>query len=393
MLFVWRRNLSDAVLRRWNHTGLKAVRWYHELAFSGTGDPDKVLQYNRSDGAPHKLLQNYDVEVQMYHAPWNPADKNTVEGKYPSPFRHPPPQYPSIKGEDWKVAGSEGWGIVVSNQKKDSNLLPGTYVTMGYNGTGTYRSSLWLPEQALIPIERGEELANKLGHSAPLLFQLGGTALRMLNDFEQLDENDVVVQNAGNSAVGWMLSQLAAFKNIQVISLVRRGSKTEEEFSQLVAHLTQTHTSVTRVVAEEDLMENKDALKELQSTFEKDPPKLAIDAVGGPSADLLLKMLASGGTMVTYGGMSAKPVTVATPRLIFQDLKVRGYWQSRWMAQHFTKDKKKMVDDLVDGVLDDGILCPPAQTFPLSHVREALEFEAQQSHEVVRKKVVFDCRE
>jgi trans-2-enoyl-CoA reductase len=49
-------------------------------------------------------------------------------------------------------------------------------------------------------------------------------------------------------------------------------------------------------------------------------PSLALNAVGGKSAKALMKSLETGGTMVTYGGMLAEPVVVATPQLIFKDI-------------------------------------------------------------------------
>lgn len=53
-------------------------------------------------------------------------------------------------------------------------------------------------------------------------------------------------------------------------------------------------------------------------------PKLALNCVGGESATTLSKMLMPGGTIVTYGGMSMKPVSIPTPVLIFKDIKVRA---------------------------------------------------------------------
>jgi trans-2-enoyl-CoA reductase len=40
------------------------------------------------------------------------------------------------------------------------------------------------------------------------------------------------------------------------------------------------------------------------------------------------KVLAPGGTLVTYGGMSMQPVTIPTSLLIFKDLAFRGFWLS-----------------------------------------------------------------
>jgi mitochondrial enoyl-[acyl-carrier protein] reductase / trans-2-enoyl-CoA reductase len=368
---------------------------YHELSFLEHGEPTRVMEYHQQETPPvHKDNDGF-VKVEMLAAPWNPADKNVVQGKYPSPVKNPMPQPPSGRGDSWKVAGSEGWGRVVDMRPGGGlHITPGSFVTLGQSGMGTFRSSLWLPSSALIPVDRGEELKTRAGHAAAAcLFQLGGTAWRMIKDFESLDEaTGVIVQNAGNSGVGWMLSQLAATLNIRVISLVRRGSKSPGEFERMANALTQQYTNTTRVVAEEDLLEDKEAIKALEAELGTCAPRLAINAVGGPSASLLLKLLAPGGTMVTYGGLSMQPVTVGTPLLIFKDVKVRGYWHSRWMTRTFPKQKKQMVDELVNAVLDGGVQLPPFQVFPLSGVQEALKFETEQSAEAVRRKIVFDCQ-
>ena len=186
-----------------------------------------------------------------------------------------------------------------------------------------------------------------------------------------------------------MISQLAAARNIHVISLVRRGSKSPDTFDKMVDALSQQSTNnTTRVVAEEDLVEDKT----LQSELAALAPRLAVNAVGGPSAGMLLKLLAPGGTMVTYGGLSMQPVTVATPLLIFKDIKVCGYWHSRWMTQTIPKQKKQMVNELVNAVLDGGVQLPPIRVFPLSGIQEAITFESEQSAEAVRRKIVLDCR-
>lgn len=50
--------------------------------------------------------------------------------------------------------------------------------------------------------------------------------------------------------------------------------------------------------------------------------------MGGSSALAVCKVLAPGGTLVTYGGMSMQPVTIPTSLLIFKDLAFRGFWLS-----------------------------------------------------------------
>lgn len=47
-------------------------------------------------------------------------------------------------------------------------------------------------------------------------------------------------------------------------------------------------------------------------------PKLALNCIGGQNAHEIMRHLAHGGTMVTYGGMSREPLTVPISALIFK---------------------------------------------------------------------------
>lgn len=374
-------------------------RFYHELSYAQNGEPVEVLTYQATspfvedsklpDGEQQEL-----VKVQMLHAPWNPADVNVVQGKYASPYDSPgvvctKPNNQSQHFDGRTVSGSEGWGRVISSQS--SSLPEGSLVTMSQSGLGTLRSSLWVPPTALLPVPN--DLLDKLGPAGSSLFQLGGTALRMLTDFVSLQPGEVVIQNAGNSGVGLMLSQLApAIFSAPVVSLVRRGSRTPAEFESLVDYLQSTGKNAM-VIAEEDLDEPdlrkgiQARIRDLSATGQL--PKLAVNAVGGTSAQSLLRLLDSGGSLVTYGGMSGKPVIVATPQLIFKDFKVAGYWHSRWMVQNAPSTKQALISSLVEAVQVHGVQCPPCQVFPLKDVREALHWQSEQG--AVRKKLVFDC--
>jgi trans-2-enoyl-CoA reductase len=199
---------------------------------------------------------------------------------------------------------------------------------------------------------------------------------------------------SGNSGVGFMASQLARMTmDRNMISMVRRGSKSDDEWQALVQHLT-LEGKCFAVVAEEDLA-TKDGIKAFQGSLKLqklDPPTLALNAVGGESASFLSKILGLSGSMVTYGGMSKEPVTASTPHFIFKDLRYVGYWHSRWMTTHGYAEKKEMIDSLVDGVLDSrGITCPPVEEFTLSNFSQALHMDATQSG--IRRKVVFKCQE
>lgn len=370
---------------------------YHEVSFAEPGTPAQVLQYLSADDPPPKSAS---VNVEIHHVPWNPADVNAVQGTYASPYPRgsEPTVYPSFVDSARTVAGSEGYGRVVQLNTEDSDLEVGDWVTFGRSGLGSLRSSIWLEPQDVIPIRRGPELfessANNNAAGVATLFQLGGTALGLLRSFVDLRAGDTIVQNAGNSGVGFVVSQLAKTivdGDLQVVSVVRRGDKTPEQFEALVERL-QTAGKADVVLAQEDWINNRQGMRELVKQW-KSAPVLALNAVGGSSSGLVLSLLGQGGTHVTYGGMSMRPVSVSTSQLIFKDVHVRGYWQSRWMIQNDYEKRVTLMNEVADAYLDGKLHPPPVQVFHLSEIAEALDFVARQSEATIRSKVVFDCRE
>lgn len=456
-----------------------AGRWYHEVSYPRYGkDPSDVLSY-RSDPAigdldpPFSALGNNDgdglVRVEMIHAPWNPADVNTVQGRYPSPYEGSSSHAVSTTASDRKgmrvasdrciglhfdedpVIGSEGWGRVTHSESPA--IPPGTLVTMGLAGLGTLRSSLWVPESSVLRVP--ESVWERLGPSGCSLFQLGGTALRLLSDFVPPGPGDVVLQNAGNSGVGFLASQLAAssrlfgsnsHQNVNnrksapvMVSLIRRRGRSKESFDEAVEYLKREGKNAL-VLAEEDFFLADDtgntsrnkgrrkgsgfdetAVREMRQRLrDLSPngslPKLALNAVGGKSAQLLLKLLEPhvGSTIVTYGGMSGKGIRVATPQLIFNDVRAVGYWHSRWMVRQHEREQQQqtaigetttrnrraeMVNLLSKLVEEEHLKCPPAHIVRLENLQDGLLWQSEQSDDQssdsfpIRKKMVWDCRE
>jgi trans-2-enoyl-CoA reductase len=50
--------------------------------------------------------------------------------------------------------------------------------------------------------------------------------------------------------------------------------------------------------------------------------------------------------MVTYGGMSKKPMTIPVGQLIFQDLSYKGYWMTRWNQEHHIQERQDMLESI-----------------------------------------------
>ena len=61
--------------------------------------------------------------------------------------------------------------------------------------------------------------------------------------------------------------------------------------------------------------------------------RLALNAVGGESALRLAKIVAPEATIVTYGAMSLRPLTLPNGLLIFKNLHFTGFWVNKWYEQ------------------------------------------------------------
>ncbi|KAF6134926.1 hypothetical protein GIB67_002327, partial [Kingdonia uniflora] len=133
------------------------------------------------------------------------------------------------------------------------------------------------------------------------------TALLMLEDFVDLKSGDTIVQNGATSIVGQCVIQLARTRGIHSINIIRDRPGSEEVKERL-----------RNLGADEVYTEGQLEVKNVKGLSALPEPALGFNCIGGNSASLVLKFLRQGGTMVTYGGMSKKPVTVSTSSFIFK---------------------------------------------------------------------------
>lgn len=356
-------------------------RSYHELTYKL---PEGKLKYNSSYHyrEPSESKPNGPI-IAMLAAPWNPADAMVVSGTYPLSNTEPGFLV------DGNIAGSEGWGQVVAVDSP-SGLSAGDFVVPARPGMGTMRSHI-ANNSDFITLDRGEELFAKFGAFQPsALFQTGGTAYRMLKDFYTIQAGDTILQNGGNSAVGILASQMAAtLFDAKPVSLVRRGKRNDEQNERLKQYLLSFGRNEL-VLFEEDL-ETKSALADALADHGLALPRLALNGVGGSSAQRMTAVLQESGVLVTYGGMSKKSFQASAAQLIFRDLQIVGYWQSRWMTQKSNCERHGLMNELVDMVLDGHVQLPQVKVFRLEDFTQGLGYD--QSMEAIRRKVVFDCRE
>ncbi|XP_072975276.1 enoyl-[acyl-carrier-protein] reductase, mitochondrial [Typha angustifolia] len=287
------------------------------VVYEQHGPPDQVLRV--IDLPPVELREN-DVCVKMLAAPINPSDINRIEGVYP--VRPPVPA----------VGGYEGVGEVHALGSAVTGLSIGDWVIPSPPSFGTWQTyivkeeTVWHKIRKDLPMEYAATVTVN-----PL------TALRMLEDFIKLTSGDSIVQNGATSIVGQCIIQLANIHGIRNINIIRDRAGSEEVKEKL-----------KMLGADEVYTGSQLEVKNVKSLLGGLPePILGFNCVGGESATLVLKFLRQGGTMVTYGGMSKKPITASTSSFIFKDLALRGFWLQKWMSSEKANDCRAMIDYLL----------------------------------------------
>ncbi|XP_015874173.3 enoyl-[acyl-carrier-protein] reductase, mitochondrial isoform X2 [Ziziphus jujuba] len=278
------------------------------VVYEQHGPPDSVTRV--VELLPVEVKEN-DVCVRMLASPINPSDINRIEGVYPVR-----PQVPA-------VGGYEGVGEVHSVGSAVKGLLPGDRVIPSPPSFGTWQTyivkdqSVWYKVNKESPMEYAATITVN-----PL------TALRMLEDFVTLNSGDAIVQNGATSIVGQCIIQIARSRGIRSVNIIRDRTGSEEVKQKL-----------RKLGADEVFTESELEVKNVKSLLAGLPePALGFNCVGGNAASLVLKFLRQGGTMVTYGGMSKKPITVSTSSFIFKNLSLRGFWLQKWMSADKAKE-------------------------------------------------------
>jgi NADPH:quinone reductase-like Zn-dependent oxidoreductase len=166
-----------------------------------------------------------------------------------------------------------------------------------------------------------------------------------------------VVQNAGNSAVGLAVIQMAKALGVRTISQVRR-----EELMGPLAELGADH-----VVLEGSGWER--SVKDLTGGTGL---CLALNSVGGESGIAQLKALNAGGTQVTFGGMTGEAVRFPTRYLIFNDVRLRGFWWDQYSRQAGRPAVEAVMDAIFSMLADGGLNLPVAGSYSFSEYKKAL---------------------
>ncbi|KAL4708958.1 hypothetical protein ACJJTC_005819 [Scirpophaga incertulas] len=288
-----------------------------QLVYDEFGDPLHVVKFRECSVPP---LGKQEILVRMLAAPVNPADINTIQGKYPVKVKLP------------CVPGNEGVGVVEEVGKEVHSIYPGNKVIVTKPLQGTWRDlgvfnkdCLRIVPDALGIVEAATLTVNPC------------TAYRMLLDFVPVKNGLVVIQNGANGACGQNVIQICKAWGIKNINIVRN----RPDINELKQYLHSL--GATYVLTEEELRSTT-----IFKDKKIDKPLLALNCVGGKNALEMLRHLEHSGKMITYGGMSRDPVNIPTGAFIFKNLSFYGFWMTAWNEKAAQSDKDKMLGDIIN---------------------------------------------
>ena len=300
---------------------------------------------------------------------------NQIQGTYPA---KPPFTTDLGTPQPSAVPGNEGCFEVLSSGSGVKSVAKGDWVMPRRTGLGTWRTHMQTSEDMIIKV------ADSSGLTARQVATVNinpVTAWRMLTDFEEMREGDWFIQNGANSGVGRAAMQLGRQWGLKSIAVVRKREDTAQQ-NALETELKELGADVVRTTDDVEGEEFTQRVKE--QTDGK--VKLALNCVGGSLASQMGKVIAKSGTMVTYGAMARSPIKVGAAALIFQDLKYRGFWVSKWADEH--PEEKQVVVEKILSMYREGIFKDvPYDEIPWKRetTKETLANAAQETLEGYRK--------
>lgn len=317
----------------------------------------KAVRYSRF-GPAHDVVELVEVDepappaagevlLEIERSSINPADLLSFAGRYGAT----PPPLPVWAGGE-AVARVQAVGPGVTHLKVGDLVLP----LLAGRGNWRQRTTLKAERLFALPEADLDQLA-MVGVNPP-------TAWLMLHDFVTLQPGDWVMQNAGNSAVGQLVIQIARQLGFRTISIVRQESQ---------------RAPLLELGADVVLVDGDDVSERALAQTGGVRPRLGIDAVAGDSTRKIASALATDGVVVNYGLLSGQPCAVSPSDVVFRNISLRGFWLALWFAKATLAEQQQLYGQLAQMLSTGALHIAVEAVYPMDQVREALRHAAQAS--------------
>jgi NADPH:quinone reductase-like Zn-dependent oxidoreductase len=311
------------------------------ISYSQIGNPADVLELKTQTA---RTLNSGEVRVKVLAAPINPSDLYQISGNYGVD-----PVLPARPG-------SEGVGRVTEVSPEVNNLSVDQLVLLASGST--WAEEIVAPAEGFLPLPNlgsiSAEIIEQLSMSAvnPL------TALLMLTSYGDIKKGQWIVQSAANSAVGGYVIQLAKQRGIKTVNIVRRDGLADDLISK---------------GADIVLIDGPDLSAQIAKATDNATIMLALDPVGGDTFGRLADSLGYGGTIVTYGGLSGKPASLNTGKVIFNDTHVRGFWLYKWYQTATMQEKQAAFGQVIPLIVNGSLKANIDSRFTVDQIKQAVK--------------------
>ncbi|KAH9823211.1 hypothetical protein DFH28DRAFT_946395 [Melampsora americana] len=309
------------------------------ITYTQNGDPTEVVQYN-SYLLPEPRAN--ELRLRMRLSPLNPADINTIQGRYPWKPK-PRTDLIGLENQSVYIAGNEGLGVIeqLGSEVDPDHWRVGDWVIMGKPQLGTWQSHTNSKATDLIKLSKSKKLTEV--QAATMAVNLA-TAFRLIKDYYHPEDphfkDGWIIQNGANSSVGQFVIQLCKAWGIGCIGFVRDRPELESLRSHLIGLGRPGHTKIITYEEFESDDSLRDELKSLNLC-------LGFNCVSGSVTNQIMKVLRPNSSLITYGGMSMKPITVPTASLIFKNLQLKGFMLTQSLATQPASAKADLMHDLL----------------------------------------------
>ncbi|MFJ9680553.1 zinc-binding dehydrogenase [Streptomyces sp. NPDC101194] len=277
----------------------------------------------------------------------HPGDLQAVEA-YPGTAAQPVP------------AGLEATGVVEaigSGTRSAPGVEVGGRVTV-FPQPGAW--SQWIVADAGTVVAVPDELSDEV--AAQMLANPLTTVMLRREAQEHLafGYDGLVVQTAAGSSVGRLVTGVCRFHNLALVNVVRsdRGA----------AELHKRFPDVPVVSTE-----HPDWADEVRKAAGGRPVSVALDPIGGKSAESLLDLLAPGGKLVEYGQIAEEAISVHASTLLDKSLTLRGKNIGRWPAEASAERRASDVATAKQIALELKDQFEVAATYGLGELADAVE--------------------
>lgn len=265
------------------------------LVLDGPGQPLELRE------VPVPRPKSGEVLVRLVASPINPSDLSMLKGAYGLGW--PYPLIPGLEGAGHVVAS--GGGLM-------ARLAVGRAVACVANTQGLWAEYAVMPAARVIPLPEGVPLgAGAMSFVNPM------TAIALVSTARR-SGHKIAISTAAGGALGAMIRRRGVEAGLEIIHIVRREAQVAALKADGAHHvLNETEADFDARLA--------DLCRETRC-------RMAFDAVGGSMTYRLSEALCPKGEILVYGGLAEKAITLNPGTMIFKEIRVRGFWLSKWMT-------------------------------------------------------------